>query len=404
MKKLTKFRAIGLLFIIIILGCPNPSSSDDTETNTNEESQSPTEETSSEAPLNPSAPEVPINPIAPDVPLNFSAHFNSRENTIDLSWDRSGEGLTYEVFRVNNSSEVLISNQSLNSLNISDSSFPLDSNLSYKVRSYSDSTNLHSDFTTTQSIIVNITDIKVKNLKSTLLEYDNLNRVVWDSIDNVGLNPVYEVYRYSSKPEISMNPPLEGVKLNSSIVDGPEGTKYIEDVTALPKTPYYYQVKWKDLNVDTGLSRSGLDSDYVFGIYVNIGNENSSEPNDDYLSLPYNTTFLDMTDLFIFKNRENKDIDSFKINVAPNDVSAVINVTVKFDPSFNGKLKYEYIYNNEVKSTGFLRNNFPNYFSKGYFTNTTSTTKEDVYFRITPTEDLECTYSISYSESYSPEY
>lgn len=357
--------SIASLCLIFLLGCPSPSDSGGGTT-----------------PVNPDKPLVDTKPAAP---VNLRAEFNDKNNVIDITWDNSSENVTYEVFRVKDSSEQLLTNQDYADSNYSDKSFPLETTIFYKVRSYKTVNNLYSDFKESTTLVVNISDLTVKNIKATVLEFDDKNRITWDIINNPNLTPEYEVYRYISKND--QNP----VKVNSTIFNGIDNSKYIDDINALTKTPYYYCLKWKD----TTSNQVGMDSDYVFGIYVDTGDEKSSEPNDDYINLPYANTFPDMNDLFIFKHEEITDVDCFKINVAPADPNP-IKVTVAVNGSYQGDLKYEYIYNNVVVSSDLIFSGLPNYFNKFDFgDDTNSTEKKDIYFRIIPTADSTYTYQIS---------
>ena len=101
-----------------------------------------------------------------------------------------------------------------------------------------------------------------------------------------------------------------------------------------------------------------------------------------------------MEDLFIFKDGDEMDIDCFKIHVAPADID-VVNVIVDFDPSFNGKLNYQYIYNGIEGSLQTLITGGDNIFTKDGFDDPESLIEEDVFFRIIPAdEDIKCTYGI----------
>lgn len=368
---------LAVLSLFVILGCPSPS-----------DSGGGTTPTDPDTPTNPTTPTVEVKPATP---VNLKAEFNDKKNAIDITWDNPEDNVTYEVFRVKDSSDKLLTNQAYAKSNFSDTSFPLETTISYKVRSYTTVDNQYSDFQESTAIVVNISDLRVKNPQATILAFNNKNRITWEAISNSDLNPLYEVYRYISKND--QNP----VKVDLPIQYGIDLIRYIDDTTATSETPYYYIIKWKDLNSNN----YGLDSDYQFGIFVDLVNEQLSEPNDDFYQLPYNVTFPQMTDLFIFKDGDNKDVDCFKICEIPASADLeVVNVIVSFDSLYNGKLKYEYIYESN-KISGTLINNENNYFLKENFgTDITSTDLKNIYFRIIPEDDIKCTYSITYTNKW----
>ncbi len=330
----------------------------------------------------------------PSSPESISVLFNSKNGTIDINWENTEDDVTYEVYRSTDNSNSVLLDSNLTENNYSDGGYPLGSAVSYQVRSLNLSS-VNSEFTESSSLTINVADYAVKNSTASVLEYNDRIRVSWDHIVNEDVSPEYTIFRFRSK-EVEDETP---VKLeNITIHDGPEGTKYIDDNTVFEKTPYYYNIQWQDLNT----KNIGKESNLVFGIYVDSENENISEPNNDWEKLQYNVTFPAMTDLFIFKNGTEKDIDTFKIHVAPADID-VVNVTVTSSSEINGKLKYEFIYKGNVESGGTISSGFPNPFIKKLFGNSqTSEEPEDIIFIITPIseENIEITYDISYSGSW----
>lgn len=324
-----------------------------------------------------------------DSVTNVKAKFNKERNSIDISWDGKDNSLIYEVYRVQNSEKELILNSTVvNEEVVTDTNYPLDTEISYMVRSTD--TISYSSFGVSPEVVIDISDMRVTNSSSSILEYDNRNRIVWDAIVNSELLPNYEVFRYNSL--VDPNP----VQINLAIENGGNDTLYLDDISALPKTTYYYQIRWKD-----DLSGNyGKSSDLFLGLFVDTGDENTSEPNNDHLKLPYDITFPNMNDLFIFKNGDYKDIDTFKIKIAPAEINQVINVNVNLSNDYQNDLMCEFIYKGQIFNQQILRSNISNCFETEFFTDPTSAVEESVYFRIIPTRDLEYTYDISYSDSY----
>ncbi len=325
----------------------------------------------------------------PNPPANIYIAYDDHSSVVNIAWTTVSGDVSYEVYRSVNNVDRLIYTLGSESTSCKDIQFPVGKSIVYKVRTSAN--NQYSDFRASGFLLVDIPDVTVRNSNASILEYNDKIRIIWDAIENPDVIPAYEVYRYLSKAD--SNP----VKIENTITSL-NNTLYLDDTAIISTTPYYYSVRW----TDTTTSTNGKDSSLVFGVFVNSGDENLSEPNDNWEQLPYDITFPNMTDLFIFKNEEVRDADCFKIVEIPDNI-AVINVTVVFPAEFNTKLTYEYIYNGSVKYSGSLVSNNPNYFLKNGFTNPALTEADKVYFRIIPAEavdDFECTYDISVSTQY----
>lgn len=321
-------------------------------------------------------------------PENVTADFNTETNSVDIFWNCEEEGVNYEILRLTGSEESLITTDALNQKHFSDQGFPLDTNMTYKVRAVMPQASASSDWSQTRTLEVGQVEIKVNNLTASVLEFSDRIRLSWKQIVNGNMVPVYEVFRYS-RPD-DPNPQTLALSFSSDA----SGIVTAEDTTAEASTTWYYLVKWYD-----SVSGSyGLDSEMVPGIFVSSGDEKFSEPNDDYMNLPYEGTFPAMTDLFIFRQGELKDTDCFQISIVPSSYEE-IGVRVDFLPEFNGKIGYEFIYNGAVISSGQLFTGTTVRQVKTVFSNPGSTLSEKVYFRMYPLQDLECTYSITYINS-----
>jgi len=305
------------------------------------------------------------------------------DHRINISWSNVVEASSYQVFRKTATSDYVIINTSdVIGTTYTDTTFELDKNITYKIRSKRNG--IYSSFSPESNIVVeNSTAIIVDNtnLKASVFEINGKIRVSWNVVTGADS---YKIYRYLSKVD----------NLPSNFATN---SNFYEDTTVTPDTPYFYKVSViKD-------GKEYTKSDFVFGACGNSVDLYEPSNNDiSNLASDATTVFspLDPPLAYCFLDGDNgvvKDIDWYKYSGA-NSAFRVI-VTLPDNSTFdNGDLMFKYRYNGKDISITSLNKgkNIINFPTTEYLPGATTV---DVYFQIYLKDNLYKNAVTSYTVS-----
>lgn len=317
---------ISILFLLVILvalmGCPisGGGGSDSEETTTEPAIDAPGVTTPTPDGGGGTTPTPEEVPVVSDLVASKSGM------NIELNWSYSSSFDSFAIYRKVGELTPVEIISGLTDHTYSDSTVPYDSDITYSIY-VKHKGNLSKVSNSTNIIRVNREDIKVSEVKASILEFSDKIRLTWKPVRGA---TSYKVYRYKNRDGA-----YESV-ITTELCE-------LNDVTVLKDTAYYYKVLWVYNSVEYGDVESR-----IFGLYSDT--IDIYEPNDNITKIEneLGSTIFDNTKsalIYSFKNGK-KDIDYYKYSGSQEYLKVIINLE---PANSSGLIKVQVIHNNTVK-------------------------------------------------------
>lgn len=322
-------------------------------------------------------PDPPVNPpVDPPVdtviPVVTSISALKSGNAIDITWSYDKPFTTFELYREADSGSAVLIKSGLTTKTFKDDEYPYDTGFFYKIVVLHNGKRSENS-TKSNKLNISTSDIKVQNIKASVLTYANEIRLTWNPVRGA---ESYKIYRYNFKSDA--NSAADFSSANTSFTDSNPGND----------KAHYYKVSWVKGGTEYGQSGS-----WAFGITTSVADV--YEPNNSIDDIPENagSVIFDPNQQYSIYSREDgldgryRDEDYYIYRGSLGDFEFKISF-IEVPP--NNTLKLQYIYNDIVCDPIDLNSQINNC-SKNL------DSQDFVYFRIytTGTENFTAKYTIT---------